>query len=82
MHDQTMEEIQAQAAPLMVELLDAAGRHQDSVSGIAFALAFLQCLAITTVQKERDTKEGVRFLHELLDLQIKAAQKHKAAGTL
>jgi len=82
MHDQTMEEIQAQAAPLMVELLDAAGRHQDSVSGIGFALAFLQCLAITTVQKERDTKEGVRFLHELLDLQIKAAQKHKAAGTL
>ena len=82
MHDQTMEEIQAQAAPLMVELLDAAGRHQDSVTGIGFALAFMQCLAITTVQKERDTKEGVTFLHELLDLQIKAAQRHKAEGIL
>jgi hypothetical protein len=82
MHEQTMEEIQAQAAPLMVELLDAAGRHQDCVSGIGFALAYLQCLAITTVQKERDTKEGVRFLHELLDVQIKAAQRHKAQGKL
>ena len=46
------------------------------------ALAFLQCLAITTVQKERDTEEGVRFLHELLDLQIAAAQKHRAQGIL
>ena len=82
MHNQTMEEIQTQAAPLMVELLDAAGRHQDSVTGIGFALAFLQCLAITTVQKERDTEEGVKLLHELLDLQIAAAQHHKAQGTL
>ena len=80
MDDQAMNEIEAQAAPLMVELLDIAGRYQDRTPGMGFALAFLQCLAITTVVKQRDTEEGVRFLHELLDLQIEAAQRHKAGG--
>ena len=49
---------------------------------MAFALAFLKCLAVATVLKGRDTDAGVEFLHDLLDVQIQAARRDKAEGKL
>ncbi len=75
-------EVEAQAAPLMAELWDTSARYEERITGMAFALAFLKCLAVATVLRERDTDVGVEFLHDLLDVQIQAARRDKAEGKL
>jgi hypothetical protein len=75
-------EIEAQAEPLMAELWDTSARFEERITGTAFALAFLKCLAVATVLKGRDTDVGVEFLHDLLDVQILAARKDKAEDKL
>lgn len=82
MEDQAFQQIEAQAVPLMAELSGAAANFEDRITGMAFALAFLKCLAITTVLKDRDTEEGIEFLHDLLDMQIQAARRDKAEDRL
>ena len=82
MEEQVFQEIEAQAAPLMAELSSVAAEYENRITGMALALAFLKSLAVTTVLKDRDTEEGIEFLHDLLDMQIEIARKNKAESTL
>ncbi len=80
MNQSDWREIEEEAAPFMEEIGKVAVEYGSQISGVALYFGLLSYVTANAVWNERDSDDGVRFLHDLMDHLIADARQAKKRG--